>query len=71
MTKQEVVIKIAKINRIIGEWKYRVDVGKEIESLSPELSYLAKWTQEIIQYIKKNPSNNLIIATRGNNYATC
>ena len=60
MTKQEVVIKIAKINRIIGEWKYRVEVGKEIESLSPELSYLAKWTQEIIQYIKKNPSNSLV-----------
>lgn len=39
MTRQEIAIKIAKITRIIGEWKYRLDLDGEveIETLSPEI----------------------------------
>ena len=58
MTRQEIVIKIAKINHIIGEWKYRLDLDGEveIETLSPDLLYIDEWVREIGQYIKQNPS---------------
>ena len=58
MTRQEIVIKIAKINHIIGEWKYRLDLDGEveIETLSPDLLYIDEWVREIGLYIKQNPS---------------
>ena len=61
MTRQEIVIKIAKINHIIGEWKYRLDLDGEveIETLSPDLLYIDEWVREIGQYIKQNPSPSL------------
>ena len=57
MTRQEIVIKIAKINHIIGEWKYRLDLDGEveIETLSPDLLYIDEWVREIGQYIKQIP----------------
>ena len=30
MTRQEIAIKIAKITRIIGEWKYRLDLDDAV-----------------------------------------
>ncbi len=62
MTRQEIVIKIAKINHIIGEWKYRLDLDGEveIETLSPDLLHIDEWVHEIGLYIKQNPSPILI-----------
>lgn len=53
MTRQEIVIKISKITRIVGELKYRLDLGGKIEfdALDPEFPYIAKWIQEIHQYL--------------------
>lgn len=31
MTRQDTVIKIAKITKIIGEWKFRYDLDGEVE----------------------------------------
>lgn len=61
MTRQEVVIKIAKITRIIGEWKFRLDLDGEveIEALSPDLPHIAEWVREIGLYMKQNPSSIL------------
>ena len=58
MTRQEIAIKIAKITRIIGEWKYRLDLDDEveIETLSPDLLHIDEWVREIGLYIKQNPS---------------
>lgn len=58
MTRQEIVIKIVKITRIIGEWKFRLDLDGEveIEALSPDLPHIAEWVREIGLYMKQNPS---------------
>lgn len=62
MTRQEIAIKIAKITRIIGEWKYRLDLDDEveIETLSPDLLHIDEWAREIGLYIKQNPSPILV-----------
>lgn len=58
MTRQETVIKIAKITRIIGEWKYRYDLDGEVEmeTLSPEILYIDEWVKDIYKYIEKDSS---------------
>lgn len=57
MTRQDTVIKIAKITRIIGEWKFRYDLDGEVEmeTLSPELLDIATWVRDIQQYIEMTP----------------
>lgn len=62
MTRQEAVIKIAKINRIVGEWKYRLDVNGKVEydTLSSDLPHIGEWTKEIYLYLEQNPSPLLI-----------
>lgn len=62
MTRQDTVIKIAKITRIIGEWKFRYDLDGEVEmeTLSPELLDIATWTRDIQQYIENDSSPVLI-----------
>lgn len=54
MTRQEAVIKIAKITRIIGELKYQLDVDDEVgfEALDPEWKHIAEWTQEVCRYME-------------------
>ena len=49
MTRQEAVIKIVKITRIIGELKYQLDADDEgeFEALDPEWKHIAEWTQEV------------------------
>lgn len=61
MTRQEVVIKISKINRIIGEWKYRLDIGSVVTDgiLSPDAIQMGEWVQEIQCYLEQNPSHHL------------
>ncbi len=58
MTRQDTVIKIAKITRIIGEWKFRYDLDGEVEmeTLSPELLDIATWVRDIQQYIENDSS---------------
>jgi len=58
MTRQEVVIKISKISRIIGELKYEMDLGGKIEfaALDPDFAHIAEWIKEIHQYIEEEPS---------------
>lgn len=45
MTRQEVVIKVSKISRIIGELKYEMDLGGKIEfaTLDPDFAHIAEW----------------------------
>lgn len=58
MTRQEAVIKIAKITRIIGELKYQLDADGEVEfeALNPQWFHIAEWTQEISRYMKQDAS---------------
>ena len=53
MTRQEAVIKIVKITRIIGELKYQLDADDEVEfeALDPEWKHIAEWTQEVLSLI--------------------
>ena len=53
MTRQEAVIKIVKITRIIGELKYQLDADDEVEfeALDPEWKHIAEWTQEVCRYM--------------------
>ena len=46
---RDTVIKIAKITRIIGEWKFRYDLDGEVEmeTLSPELLDIATWVRDV------------------------
>lgn len=62
MTRQEAVIKISRINRIIGEWKYLADVNKvwDYEILMNDLKQISGWAKEISQYLKQNYSPQLI-----------
>ena len=58
MTRQEAVIKIAKITRIIGELKYQLDADDEVEfeALDPEWKHIAEWTQEVCRYMELDAS---------------
>ena len=58
MTRQEAVIKISKITRIIGELKYQLDADDEIEfeALDPDWLHIAEWTQEICRYMTQDAS---------------
>ena len=58
MTRQETVIKITKITRIIGEMKSQLDLDDEIEfeALDPSWTNIGDWTKEIYQYMKQDPS---------------
>lgn len=62
MTRQDTVIKIAKITKIIGEWKFRYDLDGEVEmeTLSPELLDIATWIRDIQQYIESDSSPVLV-----------
>ena len=54
MTRQETVIKITKITRIIGEMKSQLDLDDEIEfeALDSSWANIGKWTKEIGNYIQ-------------------
>lgn len=58
MTRQETVIKITKITRIIGEMKSQLDLDDEIEfeALDPLWTNIGEWTKEIYQYMEQAPS---------------
>lgn len=55
MTRQETVIKITKITRIVGEMKSQLDLDDEIEFEALDSSWMniGKWAEEICQYIKQ------------------
>ncbi len=61
MTRQEAVIKISKINRIIGEWKRRLDIERNIKDmiLASDAIQIGEWVQEIQIYLEQNPSRHL------------
>lgn len=61
MTKQEIVIKIAKITRLTGEIKYFIDVdGKvDLDLFVPDLLYLDRWIEEIYDYVLTDNSRRL------------
>ena len=58
MTRQDFVIKVAKINKILGELKYGIDIDTilDFSFLTPQLLMLAEWTADIQQYISQEPS---------------
>ena len=51
MTRQETVIKITKITRIVGEMKSQLDLDDEIEFEALDSSWMniGKWVNEIYQ----------------------
>ena len=51
MTRQDFVIKVAKINKILGELKYGIDIDTilDFSFLTPQLLMLAEWTADIQQ----------------------
>lgn len=53
MTRQDFVIKVAKINKILGELKYGIDIDTilDFSFLTPQLLMLAEWTADIQQYM--------------------
>lgn len=52
MTRQETVIKITKITRIVGEMKSQLDLDDEIEFEALDSSWMniGKWAKEICLY---------------------
>ena len=54
MTRQETVIKITKITRIVGEMKSQLDLDDEIEFEALDSSWMniGKWAEEICQYME-------------------
>ncbi len=58
MTRQEIVIKITKVTRVIGELKNQLDLDGKVEfaALDPDWPHIAKWVKEIHQYIKQDYS---------------
>ena len=58
MTRQETVIKITKITRIVGEMKSQLDLDGEIEFEALDSSWMdiGKWANEICQYMEQAPS---------------
>ena len=58
MTRQETVIKITKITRIVGEMKSQLDLDDEIEFEALDSSWMniGKWVNEIYQYMEQAPS---------------
>ena len=58
MTRQETVIKITKITRIVGEMKSQLDLDDEIEFEALDSSWMniGKWANEIYQYMEQAPS---------------
>ena len=71
MTRQETVIKITKITRIIGEMKSQLDLDDEIEfeALDPLWTNIGEWTKEIYQYMKQDPSPLLANLITDNEFA--
>lgn len=61
MTRQDFVIKVAKINKILGELKYGIDIDTilDFSFLTPQLLMLAEWMADIQQYISQEPSPSL------------
>ena len=57
MTRQETVIKITKITRIVGEMKSQLDLDDEIEFEALDSSWMniGKWAEEICQYMEQAP----------------
>ena len=57
MTRQETVIKITKITRIVGEMKSQLDLDDEIEFEALDSSWMniGKWAEEICQYMQQAP----------------
>ena len=58
MTRQETVIKITKITRIVGEMKSQLDLDDEIEFEALDSSWMniGKWAKEICLYMEQAPS---------------
>lgn len=58
MTRQETVIKITKVTRIVGEMKFQLDLDDEIEfeALDPSWMNIGKWAGEIYQYMERDYS---------------
>ena len=61
MTRQETVIKITKITRIVGEMKSQLDLDDEIEFEALDSSWMniGKWAKEICLYMEQVPSSLL------------
>ncbi len=53
MTRQECVIRIAKINKVFGELKYRIDIGAipDFAAYASQFLMVNDWTADIQQYI--------------------
>lgn len=61
MTRQECVIRIAKINKVFGELKYRIDIGAipDLAAYAFQLLMVNDWTADIQQYISQEFSPTL------------
>ena len=72
MTRQETVIKIAKITRIVGEMKSQLDLDDEIEfeALDSSWTNIGKWAKEICQYLEQTPSPLLVNLITNNEFTT-
>ena len=72
MTRQETVIKITKITRIVGEMKSQLDLDDEIEFEALDSSWIniGKWAEEICQYMEQAPSPLLADLIANNEFTT-
>lgn len=72
MTRQETVIKITKITRIVGEMKSQLDLDDEIEfeALDSSWTNIGKWAEEICQYMEQAPSPLLANLIANNEFTT-
>lgn len=72
MTRQETVIKITKITRIVGEMKSQLDLDDEIEFEALDSSWMniGKWAEEICQYMEQAPSPLLADLIANNEFTT-
>lgn len=62
MTRQECVIRIAKINKVFGELKYRIDIEEvpNFASFVPILLMTREWAVDIRLYVNQEPSPTLV-----------
>ena len=62
MTRQECVIRIAQINKVFGELKYRIDIEEvpNFASFVPILLMTREWAVDIRLYVNQEPSPTLV-----------
>lgn len=62
MNRQEAVLTITKVNRIVKQLNYWCDLAVEIDlsAFGDNILYLGKWTNEVHTYLNENPDRKLL-----------